>query len=299
MGSGGFNRQAYVARQSSPQKRSSGALGGLLFVLFIVVLGVLGFAGYKYVEANGLPDLGLQPGAPQAEGETTASDLGTVVAKLEEIEKRLARLEGSPQTAANAGSTSGTSGPARRAESRQSSRSQGGTAASARSQPSSLPTPRTAASGREAAYRARQYDKLTSQVRGNEERWDATSDRLADTVTGLNEQRQESAEQRARLNKLWERFERVPVDFNLHKRDGKTRVGPVLLWLRKSDVKKHRYTLRVLVDDKWVEFKDRGLKESLEFYLRDVPVPVELLVNEIGKDQIAGILAVPERFPER
>jgi hypothetical protein len=298
MGSGGFNRQSYVARQVSSQKKSSGALGGLLFVLFIVVLGVLGFAGYKYVEANGLPDLGLEPGAPEAEGETAASDIGTVVAKLDEIERRLARLEGSRQTTANAGSTSGTTGPAKGAESRQSSRSQGGTAP-ARSQSSSRQAPSTAASGREATYRGRQYDKLAGQVTANEERWDATSDRLADTVTELNEQRQESAEQRARLNKLWERFERVPVDFNLHKRDGKTRVGPVLLWLRKSDVKNHRYTLRVLVDDKWVEFKDRGLMESLEIYLRDIPVPVELLVNEISKDRIAGILAVPERLPKR
>lgn len=295
MGSGGFNRQAYVARQSSSQKKSSGALGGLLFILFIAVLGVLGFAGYKYVEANGLPELGLEPGAPETEGETTASDMDTVVAKLEEIERRLARLEGSRQTAANAESTSGTNGPAKGAESRQSFRSQGERAASARSQFSSLQAP----SEREAAYRGRQYDKLAGQVTANEERWDATSDRLADTVTELNEQRQESAEQRARLNKLWERFQRVPVDFNLHKRDGKTRVGPVLLWLRKSDVKNHRYTLRVLVDDKWVEFKDRGLMESLEIYLRGIPVPLELLVNEIGKDRIAGTLAVPERLPER
>jgi hypothetical protein len=111
MGSGGFNRQSYVARQVSSQKKSSGALGGLLFVLFIVVLGVLGFAGYnfivvlgvlgfagyKYVEANGLPDLGLEPGAAEAEGEAVPSDMETVVAKLEQIERRLARLEGSRQ----------------------------------------------------------------------------------------------------------------------------------------------------------------------------------------------------------
>lgn len=301
MGSGGFNRQAYVSRQAPSRKKSSGALGGVLFVLFIAVLGVLGFAGYKYVEANGLPDLGLEPGAAKAEGEPAPTDMKTVVAKLEQIERRLARLEGRRQGTADADaeSTSETNGPAKNVASRQTSSYEGGTAASTRSQPSSPQPPGTAGSGREAAYRTRQYDKLAGQVTANEERWDATSDRLADTVTELNQQRQESAEQRARLNKLWERFERVPVAFNLHKRDGKKRVGPVLLWLRKSDVKNHRYTLRVLVDDKWVEFKDRGLMESLEIYLQGIPVPLELRVNEVGRDEIAGILAVPERLPER
>jgi hypothetical protein len=296
MGSGGFNRKAYVRQQGGPQRKSSGALGGLLFILLIAILGVLGFAGYKYVEANGLPDLGLEPSEPK-------DDMATVVAKLEEIEQRLARLENGRRAGSEASpsSESGTvsNGPAKSVESPKSGGLQTGGTPSSRSQPSGRQPTRSGVSDREAAYAARQHDKLADQVEANQERWDATSDRLTDTVTGLNEQRRESAEQRARLNKLWERFQRVPIDFALNKRDGKTRVGPVHLWLRKSDVKRHRYTLRVLVDDKWVEFKDRALMEPLEIYLRDVPVPVELLVSEIGRDRIGGTLGVPELLPDR
>ena len=85
-------------------------------------------------------------------------------------------------------------------------------------------------------------------MQADRERWDATTDRVAGTVVELGEQRSELAGTRERLEQLWERFEREPIAFDLQKRSDKQRVGPIWLWLRKTDRKNHRYTMRVFAD---------------------------------------------------
>jgi len=72
------------------------------------------------------------------------------------------------------------------------------------------------------------------------------------------------------------------------------RVGDISLRLKSADKKKNKYTLEVLADDKTVEKKDRGVNEPLQFYVAKAKQPYELVVNEIGKDQITGYLATPK-----
>jgi chromosome segregation ATPase len=72
------------------------------------------------------------------------------------------------------------------------------------------------------------------------------------------------------------------------------RVGDISLKLKAADKKKNKYTLEVLADDKTVEKKDRGVNEPLQFYVAKAKQPYELVVNEIGKDQITGYLATPK-----
>jgi len=83
--------------------------------------------------------------------------------------------------------------------------------------------------------------------------------------------------------------------FTLVKKDKQAkRVGDISLKLKSADKKKNKYTVEVLADDKTVEKKDRGINEPLQFYVAKAKQPYELVVNEIGKDQITGYLATPK-----
>ncbi len=293
MGSPGFNRQAFVTRQERTP-RGSNSLGALL--LLVAGIGVIGVGGYAYTQAGGnLPDFNL-PGAE--------SDQGAVAARLDELEQRLERLEKrrglTPPATPEPHETDGKDEPAVKGEPAAAP----GTAPAANlksgepraNDPASPKAPPV--DSRRLAEMQRRYSSLEAEVSADRQRWNATTDRVTDTVAELGEQRGELADQRQRVEKLWQRFERVPVQFELDK-SGKQRVGPVQLWLRRTDQKNHRYTLRVFADDKWIELKDRALLEPVELYLAEVPVPLELVVNQITEDRVQGVLGVPRALPPR
>jgi chromosome segregation ATPase len=89
--------------------------------------------------------------------------------------------------------------------------------------------------------------------------------------------------------------ERNYFQFTLVRKDKQPkRVGDVSLKLKSVDKKHNKYTLEVLADDKTVEKKDKGINEPLQFYVAKAKQPYELVVNEVGKDQITGYLATPK-----
>lgn len=89
--------------------------------------------------------------------------------------------------------------------------------------------------------------------------------------------------------------ERNYFQFTLIRKDKQPkRVGDVSLKLKSVDKKHNKYTLEVLADDKTVEKKDKGINEPLQFYVAKAKQPYELVVNEVGKDQITGYLASPK-----
>lgn len=88
--------------------------------------------------------------------------------------------------------------------------------------------------------------------------------------------------------------ERNYFEFRLNKTKQPQRVGDVMLQLSKADQKKNRYTLQVIADDKRVEKKDKGVNEPVQFYTSKARQPYEIVVNEVGKDLIAGYLATPK-----
>src|SRR3970040_1236346 len=74
-----IDRQVFVTQRGNSPRPAASIVGPLLLV---AVLGVVGFTGYRYVRANGIPEIG--GGNP---------DRAQIVKKLEEIEKRLHKLE--------------------------------------------------------------------------------------------------------------------------------------------------------------------------------------------------------------
>jgi len=88
--------------------------------------------------------------------------------------------------------------------------------------------------------------------------------------------------------------ERNYFEFRLPKAKQPQRVGDIMLTLKKSDVKKNKFTIELVADDKRVEKKDKSINEPLQFYTSKARQPYEIVINEVGKDLIVGYLATPK-----
>lgn len=98
------------------------------------------------------------------------------------------------------------------------------------------------------------------------------------------------------LEILKHKGDRNYYEFTIHKGQRQP-VSTVGLELRKADTKHSRYTLNVYADDKKIEKKDRGLNEPVQFYTGKDNNLFELVVNNIGKDQIQGYISTPKSAP--
>jgi hypothetical protein len=96
------------------------------------------------------------------------------------------------------------------------------------------------------------------------------------------------------LQALKDLGERNYSEFTISKAKQATRVGDVMIELKKVDVKRNKFTIAVTVDDKTVEKKDRTINEPIQFYTSKAHQPDEIVVNKVGKNQIVGYLASPK-----
>jgi len=97
------------------------------------------------------------------------------------------------------------------------------------------------------------------------------------------------------LAALREVGERDYFEFTIARNAGSQHVGDVQVQLKKTDLKKNRFTLEIVADDKRVEKKDRTINEPVQFYVvSKARQPYELVVNEVKKDVIVGYLATPK-----
>jgi chromosome segregation ATPase len=98
------------------------------------------------------------------------------------------------------------------------------------------------------------------------------------------------------LEELRRRGDRNYYEFTLQKAKTPQRVGPVQMSLNKTDPKKSKYTMTVLADDKTIEKKDKTSGEPVQFYVKGSAriSPYEIVVFDVGKNQITGYLATPK-----
>lgn len=84
-------------------------------------------------------------------------------------------------------------------------------------------------------------------------------------------------------------------EFDLAKEAGLQRVGDIQVKLDKTDEKHNTFTLEIAADDKRVEKRDKTINEPVQFFLSKRPgQPYELVVNEVGRHNVRGYLAVPK-----
>jgi predicted nucleic acid-binding Zn-ribbon protein len=104
------------------------------------------------------------------------------------------------------------------------------------------------------------------------------------------------AHNRDDLEDLKRRGDRNYYEFKIAKGKTAQKVGPVQITLNKVDPKKSKYTVTVFVDDRSIEKKDKTAGEPVQFYVKGVQryAPYELVVFEVGKNQVTGYLSTPK-----
>jgi hypothetical protein len=107
------------------------------------------------------------------------------------------------------------------------------------------------------------------------------------------------AHNRSELAELRQLGARDYFEFDLSKAPKPARIGPLSLHLRKTDVKRQKYTLHLIADDRTVEKKDKTSNEPVQFYQDGYRQPTEIVVNQIYKDRIVGYVSVPKQQTER
>ena len=97
------------------------------------------------------------------------------------------------------------------------------------------------------------------------------------------------------LEELKRRGDRNYYEFTIQRSKAAQRVGPVQIALTKTDPKKSKYTMTVLVDDKPIEKKDKTSGEPVQFYVKGARMtPYEIVVFDVAKNQITGYLSTPK-----
>ena len=145
------------------------------------------------------------------------------------------------------------------------------------------------------------FGEVATELNGTKSDVDATKKDLADTKaklmstvgdlgvqSGLIARNHEDVETLKRLG------ERNIYEFSITKAKEASKVGPVSITLRKVDVKKYKFTVGVMADDKNIEKKDKTVGEPVQFYVRGARAPYELVVFDVGKDKISGYLSTPK-----
>jgi chromosome segregation ATPase len=132
----------------------------------------------------------------------------------------------------------------------------------------------------------------------------ATQADLADTKTQLTRVMGDAgvmsgliATNHDQLEELKHKGDRNYYEFTLQKGAAAQNVGTIKLQLKKVDQKRSKYTLAVSSDDKNIEKKDKNLDEPVQFYSGKTPALFEIVVNNIGKNQVTGYLSTPKSAP--
>jgi len=96
------------------------------------------------------------------------------------------------------------------------------------------------------------------------------------------------------LAALRELGERNYTEFDLKRKSQPQNVAGIKLALTKADPKRNRFTLNVVADDKSVEKRDRTVNEPVQLYVSGYKQPVEIVVNQVNKDEVVGYIATPK-----
>lgn len=135
----------------------------------------------------------------------------------------------------------------------------------------------------------------------------AVNGQMKDVATGLDAAKQDMSrihqdltQQIARnsteLADLRKRGDRDYVEFTIRKakKNEMQRIADLQLALMKTDPKRQKYDVVVLVDDHKLERKDRVANEPLQFLVGREQLRYEVVVNYVDKDLIRGYVSTPK-----
>lgn len=143
---------------------------------------------------------------------------------------------------------------------------------------------------------------VNNEVSGVKVEVTKTKDELASTKTQLQRvmgdlgvQSDLIARNGDELAELRARGERDYIEFDLRKADKTKRIAGLGLQLKKADVKRQKYTVALIADDRNIEKKDKTVFEPVQFYQAGARQATEIVVNQIYKDRIVGYVSAPKK----
>jgi len=142
-----------------------------------------------------------------------------------------------------------------------------------------------------------QVGTLSQNVSATRNDLDSTRQLLDSTRSDLGMARSELGTLIARnhddIETLRKLGERDYFEFTAEK--GKiAKVANLGLMLRKTNLKRHRFNINLLVDDMEVEKKDRTINEPVFFYLKGQKKFYELVVNKVDSKSVTGYISAPK-----
>jgi hypothetical protein len=135
------------------------------------------------------------------------------------------------------------------------------------------------------------WKKVQGQLDEQAKQIDSTRQDLTNTRTELQGSIATTHDELVMLEK---KGERSYYEFDLDKNGQFQREGPVGVRLRKANTKHEYADLEMLVDDFKVSKKHVNIYEPVVFYSADRKMPVELVINSIGKNHIHGYVSEPK-----
>jgi len=96
------------------------------------------------------------------------------------------------------------------------------------------------------------------------------------------------------IDQLRRMGQRDYFEFALTRKSGPQKVGSIQVELKDTNIKKNRYTVNVLADDKSFEKKDRSVNEPIFFYTGGSRAALELVINKVTKTGATGYLSLPK-----
>ena len=105
---------------------------------------------------------------------------------------------------------------------------------------------------------------------------------------------QQIARNKDELKQLRLKGERNFYEFDIQKRKGFALVGDIRIGVTKTNRRRQRYNVRIVVDDNTLEKKRRTINEPVQFLVGPTKLRYELVVNEVRRNRIIGYLSVPK-----
>ena len=284
MGGFQFDRHDYAKPVEPPG--ASVSLTRPLQLLAVVLVGLAGFVVFRLLTSGGVGD----PHGDNADLAQIEQRLDAVEHRLDQAERRRkpSSLENVTSAPKDESANAHSSPPAMRTIYRISPPPE--------PRPGATPPSKSSPDGSQVSQQQqKELDSLRGDVVSTRQEWEATTNRLGDVVGELASQREEITRHRESLDQLAAHFQHNSFSFTLRKGAANSqRVGPLSLRLQSTDTRNQRYTMRLLVNDKVIELKDRALDEAIQFYGSGGKVLLELVVSEIRKEAVTGRLALPQ-----
>jgi hypothetical protein len=123
----------------------------------------------------------------------------------------------------------------------------------------------------------------------------STRSELQRVVGDLGVQSDLVARNRTELAELRALGMRDYYEFDLRKTKQPQKVGDVSILLKKTDVKRQKFTFNLIADDRTIEKKDKTVNEPVQFYQDGSRQVAEIVINQIYKDRIVGYVSAPKK----